>query len=97
MAPFRPPRRTGSSLWYHFQHPAAHRLNGPRLLALKQEQLSSVGVTNSIIQRKLMRWIREGFSEFAVHLALRNDDKENVPPISKENSMMAKEHSFFGK
>jgi hypothetical protein len=44
-----------------------------------------------------MRWIREGFSEFAAHLALSNDDKENVPPIKKENSMMAKEHSFLGK
>ncbi len=64
-------------------HSATHRLNGARLLSLTQEQLATVGVTNSIIQRKLMRWIREGFTEFAAHLALRNDDKENVPPIAK--------------
>ena len=39
-----------------------------------------MGVTNSIIQRKLMRWIREGFAEFDAHLMLANDNKENVAP-----------------
>lgn len=40
-----------------------------------------MGVTNSIIQRKLIRWIKEGFAEFESFLAhSHSHNKENIPP-----------------
>lgn len=107
MAPFCPPRFPHQCLRYSSFHSASHRLNGPRLLALTLPQLQALGVSNSIIQRKLLRWIKEGFAEFEAHLSLRAN-KENVPPnreqgkeglqrkltTERESCKMAKKSAF---
>jgi hypothetical protein len=85
MAAVRTSRLPRCCLRYYLPHLADHRLNGPRLLDLTLPQLQAIGVTNSIIQRKLLRWIKEGFAEFETHLALQADNKENIRPINKEN------------
>ena len=41
--------------------------------------LKRLGIQSSLMQRKMMRWIREGFPEFDSHLA--NSMKENIPPL----------------
>lgn len=71
-------------LRYFMLHSAAEQIHGPRLLTLAAPQLGSLGVTNNITQRKLIRWIKEGFTEFTQHLASVN--KENVPPLQRKDT-----------
>ena len=84
MAPVRPFGLTTLYLRYLVLHSAAEQIHGRRLLALAAPQLGSLGVTNNITQRKLIRWIKEGFAEFAQHLASAN--KENVPPLQRKDT-----------
>lgn len=84
MAAVRSLGLTVPCLRYLVTHSAAEQIHGRRLLALAAPQLGSLGVTNSITQRKLIRWIKEGFEEFAQHLASAN--KENVPPLQRKDT-----------
>lgn len=84
MAAVRTLGLTTHRLRYLVAHSAEEQIHGRRLLALAPTQLGSLGVTNSITQRKLIRWIKEGFAEFAQHLASAN--KENVPPLQRKDT-----------
>lgn len=80
-------RHTHSKLLYVFYHLAANKINGPSLLNLNTSQMNILGATNSIIQRKLMRWIKEGFAEFEDYLTKSNlENKENIPPLQQKKT-----------
>lgn len=36
-------------------------INGPALLSLNEDKLGLLGVSNNIIKRKIIRWVKEGF------------------------------------
>jgi len=62
----------GSALSYLFFHLVSHRINGSALLKLNLPNLDSLGINNTILQRKMLRWIKEGFDEFEQHLQAGN-------------------------
>ena len=73
---------------YQTPHSAAHRIHGPALTTLTEEQLILLGVTNNIIKRKFLRWIKEGFNEFTEYLEQFNafDNKENIVPLQHKQT-----------
>lgn len=57
--------RTPSQSHAFFQYPVTYldkqHINGPALLSLNEQKLEALGVSNSIIKRKIIRWVKEGF------------------------------------
>lgn len=83
MAQLYPPLEAGGPLVYPLSDLANLCTSGLELRNVAAEDLEQVGVTNNIIKRKLMNWIREGFIGFEAHLKTKvfDWDKENVAPL----------------
>ncbi len=50
-----------SSLWYFYCKPDNNRFNGDTLTKTNNKQLTNLGITSNIMQKKLMAWVEKGF------------------------------------